>query len=53
MNAPAAFSPRAVLGLVLFGTALFVALLWMIGTGRGWGDARDGGAHAGSNGLTG
>ncbi|HMO67352.1 MAG TPA: DUF4350 domain-containing protein [Novosphingobium sp.] len=41
------------LGVVLVGTALFVALLWMIGTGRGWGDARDGGAHAGSNGLTG
>lgn len=53
MTAPAAFSPRAVLGLVLFGTAMFAALLWMIGSGQGWGDTNDGGSHAGSKGLAG
>ena len=33
--APPAFSPRTVLGLVLFGAAVFVALLWMLGSGAG------------------
>lgn len=53
MNPPAAFSPRAVLGLVLFGSAVFVALLWMMGAGLATGDANDGGAHAGGKGLAG
>lgn len=53
MNAPAAFSPRAVLGLVLLGSAVFVALLWMMGAGLATGDANDGGAHAGGKGLAG
>ncbi|MCB2061164.1 MAG: DUF4350 domain-containing protein [Novosphingobium sp.] len=47
------FSPRAVLVLVLFGAAVFVALLWMIGTGYGTGSANDGGNHAGGKGLNG
>lgn len=53
MSPPAAFSPRAVLGLVLFGSAVFVALLWMMGAGLATGDANDGGAHAGGKGLAG
>lgn len=47
------FSRRAALVIVLLGSALFVALLWMIGTGTGAGSANDGRAHAGGNGLTG
>jgi hypothetical protein len=47
------FSRRAVLAIVLLGAALFVALLWMIGSGSGMGSANNGGAHAGSKGLTG
>lgn len=47
------FSRRAVLAIVLLGTALFVGLLWMIGAGTGMGSPNNGGAHAGSNGLTG
>lgn len=47
------FSRRAVLGIVLIGSALFLALLWMIGTGTGMGSANDGEAHAASKGLTG
>ena len=47
------FSPRAVLVLVLFGAVVFVALLWMIGTGAGMGSTNDGGNHAGSKGLNG
>jgi hypothetical protein len=47
------FSRRAVLAIVLLGCALFVALLWMIGTGTGFGSPNNGAAHAGSNGLTG
>jgi hypothetical protein len=57
MNAAAAaqpaFSPRAVLGLVLFGAITFVVLLWMIGTGIGAGGTNNGGAHAGGKGLNG
>lgn len=52
-RAPAAFSPRAVLALVLLGTAVFVALLWMIGAGLNSGEANDGGGHAGGKGLNG
>lgn len=47
------FSRRAVLAIVLIGTALFVALLWMIGTGTGLGATNDGQGHAGGKGLTG
>lgn len=50
---PAPFSPRAVLALVLFGATVFVALLWMIGSGMNGGSTNDGGAHAGGKGLSG
>ena len=51
--APPAFSPRTVLGLVLFGAAVFVALLWMLGSGMAGGDTNNGRAHAGGRGLNG
>ncbi|KHK89556.1 hypothetical protein [Novosphingobium malaysiense] len=47
------FSRRAVLAIVLIGTLLFVALLWMIGTGAGMGSPNNGKAHAASKGVTG
>lgn len=47
------FSRWAVLAIVLLGSALFVALLWMIATGTGMGDANDGEAHAEGKGLNG
>ena len=47
------FSPRAVLGLVLFGAVAFIALLWMIGTSYDGGDTNNGQAHAGGQGLSG
>jgi hypothetical protein len=47
------FSPRAALGLVVFGAVVFVALLWMIGGGMTAGSTNDGGAHAGGKGLNG
>ena len=47
------FSPRAVLALVLFGAATFIAFLWMIGTGFGEGDTKNGQAHVGGVGLNG
>lgn len=53
MNRRSPFSPAAVLGLVGLGTALFVALLWMIGAGMVHGPMNDGGAHGASKGLTG
>jgi hypothetical protein len=55
MNHAAPFAPRTVLLLVLGGFALFIALLWMIGTGNGGGngDANDGGDHAAGRGLNG
>lgn len=46
------FSPRAALALVLFGSLVFVALLWMIGAGM-TGSTNDGGAHVGGKGLNG
>ena len=52
-RASSPFSPRAVLGLVLLGAALFVALLYMIGAGMVHGTRNDGGAHGASKGLTG
>ena len=47
------FNPRAVLALVLLGSALFVALLYMIGSGMDGGSTNDGGGHAGGKGLNG
>jgi hypothetical protein len=47
------FNPRAVLALVLLGSALFVALLWMIGAGMDSGSTNDGGGHVGGKGLNG
>ena len=47
------FSPLAVLALVLFGAGVFIALLWMIGTGMTGGKLNNGEAHVGSKGLTG
>ena len=47
------FSRRSVLAIVVIGSALFLALLWMIGTGTGMGSVNDGKAHAGGKGLTG
>lgn len=47
------FSRRAVLAIVAIGAALFLALLWMIGSGAGMGSVNDGQAHAGSKGITG
>lgn len=47
------FSRWAVLAIVLLGSALFVALLWMIATGTGMGEANDGQAHAEGRGLNG
>jgi hypothetical protein len=60
MNAPVAapgaenpFSPRAVIGLVVFGALVFLALLYMIGAGMTGGSTNDGGAHVGGKGLNG
>ncbi|MCJ2183305.1 DUF4350 domain-containing protein, partial [Novosphingobium sp. 1949] len=47
------FSRRAVLAIVLVGTALFLALLWMIGTGNGFQSSNNGEAHADGRGLNG
>lgn len=47
------FSRWAVLAIVLLGSALFVALLWMIATGTGMGSANDGQSHAEGKGLNG
>lgn len=47
------FSPRAVLALVGIGAALFVALLFMIGSGMDSGSTNDGGGHVGGKGLNG
>jgi len=47
------FSPRAALALVVFGAAVFLALLWVIGAGMATGSTNDGGGHAGGKGLNG
>lgn len=47
------FSPRAVLGLVVFGAAAFLALLWMIGSGMAGREPEPSGAHAAGKGLHG
>lgn len=53
MRRASPFSPAAVLGLVAIGTALFVALLAMIGSGMVHGPLNNGGAHGAGKGLTG
>ncbi|MEY4721259.1 MAG: hypothetical protein RIQ46_984 [Pseudomonadota bacterium] len=50
---PSPFSRGGVLALVLLGGVLFVALLWMIGSGMNGGNTNDGGGHAGGKGLNG
>lgn len=47
------FSPRVVLALTVLGALLFLAFLWAIGSGISERETNDGGAHAGSKGLTG
>ncbi len=47
------FNPKVVFGMVVFGFAVFVALLWMIGAGMTDRSANNGEAHVGSKGLTG
>ena len=47
------FSRWSVLAVVVLGCALFVALLWMIGTGTGFSETNDGQAHAEGRGLNG
>jgi hypothetical protein len=47
------FSPRAALALVGLGTLVFLALLYMIGSGMTGGTTNDGGGHAGGRGLNG
>ena len=45
------FNPRAVLALVVLGSALFVALLWIMATGMDSGSTNDGGGHAGGSAI--
>lgn len=52
-SAPAAFNPRVVLGMLLFGAIAFVATLYLIGAGETSRGENDGGGHAASRGLTG
>lgn len=49
----APFSPRAAAALVTGGVLLFFLILWLIGSGMSERKANNGGAHAGSKGLTG
>lgn len=48
-----AFSPRAVLGVIVFGTLAFLAMLWFIGQNDTGPGPDNGEAHAASNGLAG
>jgi hypothetical protein len=51
---PAAFSRGGALALIVGGTALFFALIWLIGAGAEFGGGgRNGQAHAAANGLNG
>ncbi len=52
-SGPAPFSPRAVLGLLLFGALAFLAALYFIGSGQFGENGNDGGAHAAGDGLNG
>ena len=47
------FSRRSAIALIVFGGAVFVALLYLLGMGEPNRDANDGGAHALGKGLTG
>lgn len=47
------FSVRGVLVMVLFGAGVFVALLWMIGSGMTSPSGNNGGGHAAGKGLNG
>lgn len=49
----APFSRGAVIAIVVLGAALFIALLWMIGTGNGLDDTNDGQGHVDGRGLNG
>lgn len=51
--APAPFSPKAVLALVLVGGALFVSLLWAMGQGGGFTGLDNGGGHGRGTGVNG
>ncbi|HTN14843.1 MAG TPA: DUF4350 domain-containing protein [Sphingomonadaceae bacterium] len=50
---PAPFSPRAVLGLLLFGALAFLAALYFIGSGQTGDKGNDGGGHAAGDGING
>lgn len=50
---PSPFSPRTVLGLLLFGAAAFVLTLYFLGIGATDWNHNDGGGHAGGKGLNG
>jgi hypothetical protein len=52
-RAASPFSPRAALMLVVLGALVFVALLYMIGSGMTGGTTNDGGGHADGRGLNG
>jgi hypothetical protein len=52
-RAASPFSPRAALALVVLGALVFVALLYMIGSGMAGGTTNDGGGHADGRGLNG
>lgn len=47
------FTKRTALALVVLGSGLFVALLWLIGNGFAQSSSNDGGAHADGRGLSG
>lgn len=47
------FTIRSALVLVVIGSVLLIALLWMIGTGLGMGKTNDGGGHGAGKGLNG
>jgi hypothetical protein len=53
MSRPAAFSRGAALALILGGFLLFLALIWLIGSGEGLDGGNNGEAHAASKGLNG
>lgn len=47
------FSPRVLLGMLLFGALAFVATLYLVGAGELGGDMNNGEAHAAAKGLNG
>ncbi|MBH0111639.1 DUF4350 domain-containing protein [Novosphingobium sp. YJ-S2-02] len=47
------FSRTAALAIVVLGSLLFILLLWMLATGRGFDDTNDGQAHVDGRGLNG